>query len=170
MLSSCSQRRSRRRFAFSIILIRDSECPFNIRLPPELLALCSYGPKGAAVIESTIIRMFSLYNQSEALQPVQFKTYVNLVLVPYVGQHLIAEDQSCTVEEAFEIMVESRRVGAILHTTDDAEMDDLIILNQRLAKREKERVSFPLKIFVMLRRQLTMTPSLGTRNCRRPRS
>jgi hypothetical protein len=57
--------------------------------------------------------------------------YAAYVLVPYVGHCLIAEDLSCSLEEAFEVMVKSRRVGTILHPLDDTDpdIDEVIIIS-----------------------------------------
>jgi hypothetical protein len=108
--------------------------------------------------------MYALHTISNVLDPIKYLDYITFVLVPYVGQHLIAEDQSCTVEEAYEVMVESRRIGRILHTTDDPEMDDLIQLNERLARREKARVLSSAMMFVVLSRQIDYGASRPSRS------
>ena len=96
--------------------------------------------------------------------------YAAYVLVPYVGYRLIAEDLSCSAEEAFKVMADSRRVGNILHPLDDAdtEIDDAIMANNRLARRDKQRVSFPSPVVILA--LIAITLSLGTRNRRRTRS
>jgi hypothetical protein len=83
-----------------------------------------------------------MYTRSEAIAPLKYMGYATYVLVPYVGHRLIAEDLSCSAEAAFEVMIESRRVGTVLHPLDDADpdVDEVIIINNKLARRDKERV------------------------------
>ena len=111
-----------------------------------------------------------MHTRSEAIKPLKYMAYAAYVLVPYVGHRLIAEDLSCSSEEAFEVMVKSRRVGTILHPLDDTDpdIDEVIIINNRLARRDKERVSFLSSIVLVV--LTTSTLSLGTRNRRRMKS
>jgi hypothetical protein len=79
---------------------------------------------------------------SEAIAPLIYTAYAAYVLVPYVAHLLIADDMSCNPEDAYEIMVEGGRIGAILHPSleDDPEYDAIIVANLKIAQRERKRV------------------------------
>lgn len=92
---------------------------------------------------------------SEAIAPLIYTAYAAYVLVPYVAHLLIADDLSCTPEEAFEIMMEGGRIGEILHPQleDDPEYWAIVEMNTTIARRDRKRVGvldFPF-LFMLTR-------------------
>jgi hypothetical protein len=83
----------------------------------------SYGPKGAAIIRSTLLRF---------LGPSMATQYI---VVPYVACHLISEDMGCSMVDALEIMVNSAGAGVSLHPEDDNHDDyqDILSLGSHTA-------------------------------------
>lgn len=100
-----------------------------------------------------------MYTKSEAIAPLKYMGYAAYVLVPYVGHRLIAEDLSCSAEEAYKVMVASRKVGTILHPMDDSDpdIDDAININNKMIRRDKQRVLFYFLSFVVI---LVLTTAL----------
>ena len=126
----------------------------------------SYGAKGGAVIHSTLYRLFNPFaTRSEALGPLKYSAYAAYVLVPYIGHLLISEDASCTLDDAFTIMVDSRAAGATIHPLrdDDDELDDIIATNSLLARREKAKVRV-YQTFRSLLQSMVILIIIGNRN------
>jgi RTC4-like domain len=105
----------------------------------------SYGPKGSAVLRATISRLFDPRNgiPTDTFAPLSYEQYTYFVLIPYMASRLIADDrgftdnQQCTLQHAFEIMVASADAGDALQGIDeegkDEQFDDVlmkIMLNQ----------------------------------------
>ncbi|KAG2029418.1 hypothetical protein BDR03DRAFT_987768, partial [Suillus americanus] len=106
-----------------------------------------YGPKGSAVLCATISRLFNPRNgiPTDAFAPLSYEQYTYFVLIPYMASRLIADNQGftdnqqCTLQHAFEIMVASADAGDALQGIDkegkDEQFDDVlmkIMLNQVL--------------------------------------
>jgi hypothetical protein len=105
--------------------------------------MLSYGARGGAIIQATLYRLFNpCTTKSEAIEPLRYTVYATYVLIPYVAHLLIAEDLSCSAEDAHKIMLESAATGAQLHPLrdDDEELDDIITMNARLARKERNMV------------------------------
>ena len=65
----------------------------------------SYGPAGAAIIESTIMVLFGPTNfHTKGTLPLSFRMYTKYFLVPHLASSLIAEDKDTDMEEGWEIM------------------------------------------------------------------
>jgi hypothetical protein len=96
--------------------------------------------------------------------------YAAYVLVPYVGHRLIAEDLSCSAEEVYEVMVESRKVRTILHPLDDSDpdIDNTINMNNKMIRRDKERVLYHFPSSVLMFRVYYY--SIPTRQSQSPKA
>jgi len=112
----------------------------------------SYGEKGAAVIQSTIYRLFNpISTRSNAIDPLKFTDYIGYVLVPYVAHRLIAQDLTCTLKEAYTRMIESGDLGSEIHPLldgEDPELEDIMEENTRLARKAQGKVRFPNDVFI----------------------
>ena len=85
----------------------------------------SYGPRGDAVIQSTIMVLQSKHNfRLLAFAPLSFATYTKYFLVPHIAVCLIAEDKDIDLEGAWEMMTNSANHGEALHALQD---DDEIL-------------------------------------------
>ncbi|KAH7919327.1 hypothetical protein BV22DRAFT_979592, partial [Leucogyrophana mollusca] len=75
-----------------------------------------YGPKGAAVIMHTLIRLFPpTMKSNSALSPLTVAQFTTYFLTPYVAMCLIAEDLELTIEGGYETMIESNNIGQSLN-------------------------------------------------------
>ena len=99
----------------------------------------SYGPKGSAIIQSTIYRLFGVNATSDAIRPLSFTLFAACVLVPFVAACLIAEDLDLPVDDALPIMYTSSAIGNGMNPLDDddEELEGIIQENYRLARREE---------------------------------
>lgn len=48
---------------------------------------------------------------NEAFAPLDFKTYIEYYLIPWVAMHLISKDLGCSLEAAYEDMIASADSG-----------------------------------------------------------
>ncbi|KAG2121443.1 hypothetical protein DEU56DRAFT_918200 [Suillus clintonianus] len=79
-----------------------------------------YGEKGKTIIQSAIFSMFDHEQTSnDAFAPLDFKTYIEYYLIPWVAMHLISKDLGCSLEEAYEEMIASADSGVSLHPMAD---------------------------------------------------
>lgn len=92
----------------------------------------SYGPKGTAVFQATLNRLFD--PQTDAINPSIFAPmtldrYNQFVLIPYIACRLIAEDRKCNMEDAFKVMIASGDYGDGLQAIDDKDerFDDFLM-------------------------------------------
>lgn len=103
------------------------------------LTIHSYGPKGSAVLRATINQLFDPRQgiPTEAFAPLSYEQYTYFVLIPYIASRLIADDrrftdnQTCTLQQAFKVMVASADAGDALQGIDeegkDEHFDDILM-------------------------------------------
>lgn len=62
---------------------------------------------------------------NEAFTPLNFKTYIEYYLIPWVAMHLISKDLRCSLEVVYEDMIASADSGVALHPMgeEDARID-----------------------------------------------
>jgi hypothetical protein len=100
---------------------------------------CSYGPAGAAVIESTLMVLFGPTNfRTACTLPLTFRTYTRHFLIPHIVCCLIAEDKDIDLEGGWEIMVQTADLGETLHslTIQEDLLETIIAVN---GKRRETR-------------------------------
>jgi hypothetical protein len=100
---------------------------------------CSYGPAGAAVIESTLMVLFGPTNfRTACTLPLSFRTYTQYFLTPHIACCLIAEDKDIDLEGGWEVMMQTADLGETLHslTIQEDLLETIITAN---AKRREER-------------------------------
>jgi len=77
----------------------------------------------------------------KSITPLNLSSFTTFFLIPYIACRLIQQDLGCTVQEAYNTMIESGDAGAILNPDDDddEELDMIQYRSMRLAKTERER-------------------------------
>jgi hypothetical protein len=101
----------------------------------------SYGSKGNAIIQSTLLRMFDpRKTSSDAFSPLSLSNFTQYFLVPYVAHNLIAEDLRQSPKRAFDEMLESANAGESLHPEldDDEELEAILEANVRAASKGRQ--------------------------------
>jgi hypothetical protein len=105
-------------------------------------AISSYGPKGGAIIQSTLMRMFNpATTPSDGFAPLSLGQFSQLILVPYVARLLIMEDLTCSMTEAYQEMVDSSDAGRSLYPEDDEDLELECILDTNVREATKERTA-----------------------------
>lgn len=103
--------------------------------------LCSYGPKGFAVIQSTLFRIFPTHTMpDDFFNGLREQDFTNLIVIPVIVMHLISEDKDgIMLEEAWEIMARSSDFGYHVHREedDDEELEAIIEKNIKAARKEE---------------------------------
>lgn len=117
------------------------------------LTIHSYGPKGSAVLRATINQLFDPRQgiPTEAFAPLSYEQYTYFVLIPYIASRLIADDwrftdnQTCTLQQAFKVMVASADAGDALQGIDEEGKDERFddILMKIMLKQVTELDYFP---------------------------
>ncbi|KAG2115620.1 hypothetical protein DEU56DRAFT_840600 [Suillus clintonianus] len=93
-----------------------------------------YGPKGSIIFRTTINKLFDPVRKAiptDTFAPLSFEQYTYFVLIPFMATRLIADDrgftgdqQQCTLEQAFDIMVATGDVGETLQAIDEEGKDE----------------------------------------------
>lgn len=89
----------------------------------------SYGPKGSHIIEAVLLAVLDRKTiNTDTFAPLSFSTFRKLYLIPLVATWLIAEDKSCSLKEAWDVMASSALHGSILQQVDgdDDELDEIV--------------------------------------------
>ncbi|KAG1730500.1 uncharacterized protein EDB91DRAFT_782230 [Suillus paluster] len=98
-----------------------------------------YGPKGSAVLHATINQLFDPQEgiPTDAFAPLSYEQYTYFILISYIASQLIADDrrfvddQPCTLQQAFKLMVASTDAGDALQGIDeegkDERFDDILM-------------------------------------------
>ncbi|KAG1764790.1 hypothetical protein EDD22DRAFT_845666 [Suillus occidentalis] len=114
-----------------------------------------YGEKGKTIIQSAIFSMFDHKQISnEAFAPLDFKTYIEYYLIPWVTMHLISKDLRCSLEAAYEDMIASADSGVALHPMgeEDAHIERItrqhcvLAAERRVEKVERFRKEMNIQI------------------------
>ncbi|KAF4594351.1 hypothetical protein EYR40_009154 [Pleurotus pulmonarius] len=101
-------------------------------LPAEVTSLARpgyYGPKGSHIIEAVLLAVLDRKTiNTDTFAPLSFSTFRKLYLIPLVATWLIAEDKSCSLKEAWDVMASSALHGLILQQVDgdDDELDEIV--------------------------------------------
>jgi len=104
--------------------------------------ISSYGPKGSAIIQSTLMRMLDrATTPPDGFAPLSMGQFTQLVLVPYVARLLIMDDMDCSLQGAYEEMVDSRDAGQHLYPEDDDDLELETILHMNVREATKERAA-----------------------------
>ncbi|KAF9230872.1 hypothetical protein BU15DRAFT_16712, partial [Melanogaster broomeanus] len=83
-----------------------------------------YGPKGRAVLLSTLLDMFKPTTvPSDAFEPLSLGQYSEYVLVPFIAVRSIAKDLSMDLKEAHVVLQASSMAGSILQPAEDSDPD-----------------------------------------------
>jgi hypothetical protein len=108
-----------------------------------LMFLSSYGEKGSAIIQSTLLRMYDpVYTPTDAFTPFTLTQFTEWFLVPHIATCLIAQDLDCSPETAWEEMVASSDMGyqAQRVEDDDEELDKILKENLREVQRMRRHL------------------------------
>ncbi|KAG0707140.1 hypothetical protein DFH29DRAFT_778037, partial [Suillus ampliporus] len=94
------------------------------------LTINSYGPKGSAVFQATLNKLFNPQTDTinpDIFAPMTLDQYNQFMLILYIACHLITEDHNCDMKEAFTVMVASGDAGDELQAINDKDerFDDL---------------------------------------------
>jgi len=87
----------------------------------------SYGPKGAAVFQATLNKLFDPQTAAinpDIFAPMTLNRFNEFVLIPHIACRLIAEDRKCNMDEAFKVMVASSDAGELLQSISDTGQDE----------------------------------------------
>jgi hypothetical protein len=111
-----------------------SHCPADVLVTLNP----SYGPKGHAIIQSALLRLFRPNKTpTQTFAPLNLWHFTEYVLIPYVASRLIQEDLECSPADALSAMTKSGNVGAALHPEDD-ESEEIGQSNAVLAGKEEK--------------------------------
>ncbi|KAF7966503.1 hypothetical protein HWV62_38098 [Athelia sp. TMB] len=96
-----------------------------------------YGPRGAAIIENTLMSLYGPTDFStSAIAPLSFRIFAKYILIPHVAIALIIKDENNECDEetgAWEQMVRRADHGAAIHPLkdDDPEIEEIFKDNAR---------------------------------------
>ncbi|KIK88629.1 hypothetical protein PAXRUDRAFT_152247, partial [Paxillus rubicundulus Ve08.2h10] len=91
-----------------------------------------YRPKGAAIIESTIMRIVDPKTMpTDSIAPLSLSRFTHYFLIPFVGSHLIAHDLGCDFKTACHTMITSATIGESLHPAgnNDNSLEEVLKAN-----------------------------------------
>jgi hypothetical protein len=119
-----------------------------------LISINSYGPKGFAVFQATLNKLFNPQTAAinpDIFAPMTLDRFNEFVLIPHIACRLIAEDRKCNIEEAFRVMVASGDAGDLLQPIVDSGKDerfDNLLMN--IMRKDTVKVCLFLRVVTLL--------------------